>query len=545
MTKIPVSSKINTEFLRVFLTHFDYSDILVCDLLKYGFPIGFEGDECSLGKKEIMQSDKNYKGATNFPVQVEDYLVKEMNSNAIIGPFKGNPFDSSLIISPLNTVPKKSVEDRRIILDLSSSHSSVNSFIDKDWYLGESVNLFFPKIDDFVKLILIKGQGALMFKKDLSRAYRQIPICPSNYNLVSFSWKDHIFCDTVLSMGLRSAAQICQRVTNAIAYILLCLGIAVLNYLDDFAGVERKEHAHFAYLTLTNILSKSGIEEAVNKCCPPSESMVFLGVLFNSNTMTMEVTPERLLEIRNLIKSWLVRETASVKNVQSLLGKLNFIGACVKPSRIFVNRLLNWLRSLDKTNRSQVFHIPFEVRQDLIWWDRFLPLYNGISLMSLGDWSHPDEVFSSDACLQGCGGFWKGNFFHTMFPDFINHKNLHIGALEMLSLVICLKFWSTFFKHQRIVVLCDNLSVCIAVNTGKTRCPYLQKCLREICFLAAIHEFEIKAQHLSSEDNRVSDHLSRWHMNPLHEKQFLILARDYNLKEWTVDPSLFEFMHTW
>jgi hypothetical protein len=77
MRKIPVSSKINSDFLKAFLTHFDYSDILVGDLLKYGFPIGFDDDECSLGRKEIMQSDKNYKGATNFPVQVEDYLVKK------------------------------------------------------------------------------------------------------------------------------------------------------------------------------------------------------------------------------------------------------------------------------------------------------------------------------------------------------------------------------------------------------------------------------------------------------------------------------------
>ena len=49
-------------------------------------------------------------------------------------------------------------------------------------------------------------------------------------------------------MGLRSAANICQRVTNAISFILLQVGIAILNYLDDFAGAERKENAEFAYL---------------------------------------------------------------------------------------------------------------------------------------------------------------------------------------------------------------------------------------------------------------------------------------------------------
>ena len=33
-----------------------------------------------------------------------------------------------------------------------------------------------------------------------------------------------------------------------------------------------------------------------------------------------------------------------LKELQSLLGKLNFVSQCVHPGRIFVNRLLNWLR---------------------------------------------------------------------------------------------------------------------------------------------------------------------------------------------------------
>ena len=72
--------------------------------------------------------------------------------------------------------------------------------------------------------------------------------------------------------------------------------------------------------------------------------MVFLGGLFNTNKMTMEVTPERLLEIRSMIKTWLIKHEASLKEIQQLLGKLNFIESCVRSSRVFVYRILNWLR---------------------------------------------------------------------------------------------------------------------------------------------------------------------------------------------------------
>jgi len=190
-----------------------------------------------------------------------------------------------------------------VILDLSFSkdNSAVNDFVPKDSYMGEKVNLVFPKIDDFVALINQKGRGCLLYKLDLRRAYRNISICSSDYNLVAFSWKHHIFCDTVLPMGLRSSALICQRVTSAFAFIMLSIGFAVLNYLDDFAGAESRNKAQLAFLVLRSIFAQSGIEEALDKACAPSEVMVFLSVLFNTDNMTMEITPGRLKEIRDLI----------------------------------------------------------------------------------------------------------------------------------------------------------------------------------------------------------------------------------------------------
>ena len=60
--------------------------------------------------------------------------------------------------------------------------------------------------------------------------------------------------------------------------------------------------------------------------------------------MIIEVTQARLKEIRNLMHQSLGRETATLKQLQSLLGKLKFVAACVKPSRMFVSRMLSWLR---------------------------------------------------------------------------------------------------------------------------------------------------------------------------------------------------------
>ena len=72
-------------------------------------------------------------------------------------------------------------------------------------------------------------------------------------------------------MDLRSSAHICQIVTNAFSFILLNIGLAVLNYFHDFGSVERKDCALFAFQTVRNVLKRSGLEEAPEKSSEPSK----------------------------------------------------------------------------------------------------------------------------------------------------------------------------------------------------------------------------------------------------------------------------------
>jgi hypothetical protein len=158
--RIQVNHKIDTDFMSKMLH--GYFDMQVCDILKFGFPIDIDLEDKSILLSEASKV-KNHIGAVLFPDDMVKYLQKEASYGAIIGPFDSCPFVEGMVISPLKTVHKSNSNKRRVILDLSypKNGNGVNDSVPKDHYLGNKVELVFPKIDDFVALIKSKGQGFL------------------------------------------------------------------------------------------------------------------------------------------------------------------------------------------------------------------------------------------------------------------------------------------------------------------------------------------------------------------------------------------------
>ena len=91
----------------------NYPDKQLLDFLKFGWPVGFEGDRLpTLGLD-------NHSSSKNFEKDIEKYLQKELSLGALKGPFNAPPFEWTRT-NPLMTRPKKDSLDRRVILDYPS-----------------------------------------------------------------------------------------------------------------------------------------------------------------------------------------------------------------------------------------------------------------------------------------------------------------------------------------------------------------------------------------------------------------------------------------
>ena len=90
--------------------------------------------------------------------------------------------------------------------------------------------------------------------------------------------------------GLRTAALMIERTTMAVSYIHGMYGFLTRPYIDDFGGAEQGyELAGDAMCTLQDIMTTVGLELAPHKTCSPSTSMVWLGILFDSEHMIMSI----------------------------------------------------------------------------------------------------------------------------------------------------------------------------------------------------------------------------------------------------------------
>ena len=228
--------------------------------------------------KDPQLNYTNHKGAVDHQEALIKYVQKEQQYKAVMGPYKHIPFSSRVGISPLSTRAKKNSEDRRIILDLSfPPGDSVNDGILKDNYLGFQTRLTFPKVDEFAFRIYSLGKGCSMFKVDLSRYFRQIPLDPGDYSLIGYLIQGEIYFDKVLPMGMRSAPYITQRLSNAIAYIIRNWHFFILNYVDDCVGAEVKEKIWQAFNKLIELLQEINVETAKDKIIPPHNKVRILG----------------------------------------------------------------------------------------------------------------------------------------------------------------------------------------------------------------------------------------------------------------------------
>ena len=485
-SRIPVTTNLNIKNWRSYLKN--YWDQQLPDLLEYRFPLDFDRT-CTL-----QSVDSNHKSAETHMNQVRDYIQEELAHRAIIGPFQNLP--PSFHISPLMTRDKQDSDKKRTIMDLSwPKGASVNDEVNKGIYLGTSYTLHYPSVDNITDTLRRLGPGAKPFKIDISRAFRHLRVDPADIDLLGLQVDQRHFLDVSTPFEYRNGSQFFQRCSDAIRYIMASHGFPDLfNYIDDliYVGLPSKIDAAFAFLT--SLLSDLGLEVSTKKLVRPS--VICLGILIDSQHRIISIPPKKLSQIVNLCHLWAGKTYCSKQDLQSLLGHLLYIAKCVKPARIFLNRMLQTLR--DNASK-KIFLLNAQFFRDLNWFNVFHSQYNGVTFY--------DNLPCNAEIHLDASPF--DNMVYSL-PIERNYMGYNIVQLEILNILVACKVWAAHWSNKRIKIWCNNLAVVEVLNSGRSRDDTLATCAKNIWLLSAMYNFDILLYHIPGRDNITADLLSRW-----------------------------------
>ncbi len=122
---------------------------------------------------------------------------------------------------------------------------------------------------------------------------------------------------------------------------------------------------------------------------------------------------------------------------------------------------------------------------------------------------------------------------------------MYINGLEFLTIVVACKMWGDKWAGKRIVVQCDNEASVWVINTRKTRDDFMQSSMRELAFITARQEFEVKAVHVPGVSNTISDILSRSEIEDDAASKYHALVGKEPVNQSFVYNGLFDFSHPW
>lgn len=346
---------------------------------------------------------KNHSSTTTHPTVVSVHLQKEKKKGRLAGPFDHPPFPD-LHCSPLAVIEKKEKGTYRLIHDLSFPQNSVldsiNAGISKNF-----TSVQYETLDHVIQSVLQNGKGSLIAKADIESAFRIIPIAPKDYHLLGFSWEDKFWYDRCLPMGCATSCQIFEKFSCAVQWIMKeRFGASDMSHiLDDFIFVGPAK-SHKCQTDLNNFLSLAAQVEIPiknEKTVQPSAVVDVHGVELDTIKMETRLPLEKITKIRSMLETFLLRKKVTLRELQSLLGLLNFATKAIVPGRAFSRRLIQLTVGVSRPGHR--IRLNREAKADLLAWKTFLKSFNGRTLFC-----HPSLISSNAIRLYTDASSKKG-----------------------------------------------------------------------------------------------------------------------------------------
>ena len=233
----------------------------------------------------------------------------------------------------------------------------------------------------------------------------------------------------------------------------------------------------------------------------------FAGIELDSCLMEARLPKEKIDKCLYLLSDFINRKKATRREVQSLIGLLNFACSVIVPGRAF----LRWLIDLTIAVRSpnHFIRLTRSVKEDLRVWSSFLTDFNCKSFFLDDQWTNSAKLslFTDSAGSLGFGAIFGINWCYGQWP--VNWVGLNIAILEFYPIVLSLYLWGSHLKNRCVLFFTDNEALVYVINKQSCRDPSLMSFVRKLVALCLKYNILFRAKHIPGVHNTLADALSR------------------------------------
>lgn len=428
---------------------------------------------------------------------------------------------------PIHAVPKPNSEDLRMVTDQSAGPFSLNSMIephehafplDNMTHLGEAILHARKQLKPNAELIL--------FKSDVSEAYRNIPMHPcwqikqvNTINNLRFIDRNNAFG------GMRSG-------DLWIAFMSLVVWIArvirfiriLFAYVDDTFGLDHCDHLTWYppyqkhlpdnQTKLLLLWDELRIPHKEKKQISGSP-LTIIGIDVDPNNLTLTL-PLRARQdlIRELHRFALDDRKKggkfTVRDFQRMAGWLNWAFNVFPLLRPCLNNL--YPKIAGRTIRNQKIWTNNAIRSDMLWALHYVECLPGVRIIRDCNWDpfSADATIFCDACISGMGFWYPGRCagYYSLVPENIPSEWIFYREALCVTSAIHHFFSQPQLSSKKLVIYTDNTNTVDIFNSLKCLPPY-NSLLRHTVDLLLQNDHQLRVIHVPGKLNLVADALSR------------------------------------
>ncbi|CAC5360915.1 unnamed protein product [Mytilus coruscus] len=204
-------------------------------------------------------------------------------------------------------------------------------------------------------------------------------------------------------------------------------------------------------------LAKCDIDSAYRNILVNYLDYELLGIELDSVLMEARLPDDKFRKIEAALQAVKVRKRVTLRELQSLIGLLNFACCVVVPGRAFLRRLIDLTKGISRPHH--YIRLTKESRLDLLAWYMFINCCNGKALMLDHVWmsSVKLHLYTDAAGAIGYGAIFKSHWFYGRRSDSLNECT--ITFKELFPIVLAVEVWGHLFKNSCLLFHSDNQAV--------------------------------------------------------------------------------------